>query len=337
MADDDRQQDDGQETLPEFRLIERLKQLMRVDRCDVRVGIGDDAAVVDLPAGEDAQQLVTATDTLTEGTHFVAASPPASLGHRVLAVNLSDLAAMGATPAWASLSLSLPKIDADWLDEFATGFASLAEAHGVQLIGGDTVSGPCSVTVTLQGLVPAGQAVLRSGAKPGDRVYVTGMPGAAAAGRRMLEPSFGQSDDALNKFQAAFLYPQPRVAFGQAVAGYVTAMIDVSDGLSPDLGHLLRQSGVGAELKLDNLQLPDKLATWFDQNAALDFAMFGGEDYELLFTVGEADEAAVERAAHKCGCELTCLGSITGRGLQWSYRGEAVRLRENGFRHFEDE
>ncbi|MGI9290234.1 MAG: thiamine-phosphate kinase [Gammaproteobacteria bacterium] len=311
------------ETLPEFSLIDRLAGHMRVKRADVALGIGDDAALVNFPPSGN-QQLVSATDTLVEGTHFLSNASAASIGHRALATNLSDLAAMGAIPAWANLSLTLPEIDPVWLDEFADAFATLAAQHDVALIGGDTVRGPCSVTVTLQGTVPVGKCVLRSGAQSGDLIFVTGMPGAAAAGRQ------GIADD----LEKAFLFPEPRVDFGKHIAPYVNAMIDISDGIVPDIGHVLEKSHAGARLVLDELMLPQKLDGVCDQTDALDLCLFGGEDLELLFTVSPAKLNDIETIAHEQACELTRLGEVTDAGQFWSWQGKEINVAAKGFRHF---
>jgi thiamine-monophosphate kinase len=316
----------------EFSLIDRLAGHMRVNRADVKLGIGDDAALIEIPAAEANRQLVTATDTLVEGTHFLPGAPPHSIGHRALAVNLSDFAAMGAEPAWASLSLSLPDTDAAWLDGFAVGFAALAETYQVQLIGGDTVRGPLSITVSLQGTVPAGQAVLRSGAKSGDVVFVTGMPGAAAAGRRLLEQS--GDDEHLQGLRNKFLYPEPRVAFGAALRNLANAMIDISDGLQADLMHILNQSECGASLELDQLSLQAEISTWFSAEQALEFVLFGGEDYELLFTVSPGNVPAVTALGAQHGCGLTQLGEIKAAGIAWSLKGQQCKLADKTYEHF---
>jgi thiamine-monophosphate kinase len=326
--------DDEKGRLAEFRLIDRLSGHMQVKRDDVALGIGDDAALINFSTHGENLQLVVATDTLVEGTHFLPAAPPASIGHRALAVNLSDFAAMGATPAWASLSISLPEINTQWVDEFAAGFAALAAQDQVQLIGGDTVRGPLSVTVTLQGTVPAGQAVQRNGAQTDDLIFVTGMPGASASGRQLLSHSSETDNESRQELVNKFLYPQPRVAFGRELLGRANAMIDISDGLQADLLHILEQSDCGANLVLDELRLAAAVAPWFDAEKALEFALCGGEDYELLFTVSREHEADVLSLGIEHGCELTQLGKVTSSGVVWSYNDTVLTGTDKTYRHF---
>ncbi|MEO7387693.1 MAG: thiamine-phosphate kinase, partial [Gammaproteobacteria bacterium] len=208
-------------------------------RADIVLGIGDDAALLRFAPGFD---LVVATDSIAEGTHFPPGTPAAAIGHRCLAVNLSDLAAMAAEPLWFSLALSLPEVDSRWIEEFSSGMFALADRFGVALVGGDTVRGPLGATVTIQGRARPARTVRRTGAQPGDGVWVTGHPGDAVAGRLLLgEPS---PDAAINVLRQRFLYPEPRVREGQLLSGLATAMLDVSDGLDDDLGKLLVASGV---------------------------------------------------------------------------------------------
>ncbi len=234
--------------MSEFDLIRDYFTDVGARRTDVDLGVGDDCALLEVPAG---QQLAISIDTLAAGTHFLPDCDPESLGHKSLAVGLSDLAAMGAEPAWATLALTLPDHDPGWIAAFSRGFAALAGAHGVSLVGGDTTRGPLSVTVQVHGLVPAGRAIRRSGAAPGDRVYVSGTLGdAGLALRRILS---GEPVDPVAR--ARLERPTPRVALGLALRGVASAMIDVSDGLAADLGHILAASGVGAEIDLTALPL----------------------------------------------------------------------------------
>src|SRR5215472_5652922 len=240
--------------LSEFALIDRYFRNCGLKRPDVHLGIGDDAALLDSPAGCD---LVAAIDTLVDGVHFPHGSPPASVGHRVLAVNLSDLAAMGARPAWALLALTLPNVNEEWLSEFAAGFSDLARAYHVALVGGDTTSGPLCATVQILGHVPRSQALLRSGARPGDLVFVSGTPGDAAAGLAVEQGRLQAQAGAASYLRKRFLYPTPRLALGKSLRGYASACIDVSDGLLGDVGKLAHASGCGVELAYKDLPVSE--------------------------------------------------------------------------------
>ena len=265
--------------LGEFDLIERFFHRAS-PRGDVLLGIGDDAALLAVPPD---QALVAATDTLVEGRHFLVDAPPESVGHQVLAVNLSDLAAMGAEPAWALLSLSLPDADADWLQRFAGGLFAVARQHGVALVGGDTVRGPRVVTITALGFVPPVLALRRGGARPGDLLYVSGWPGEAAAGLAALRS--GASADSDDPLVRRYLFAEPRIALGRALRGRATSAMDVSDGLLGDLGKLCAASSAGARLDLDRLPVSAELLRRHSRQECEQFVLCGGDDYELIFTL----------------------------------------------------
>ncbi len=296
-------------------------------RADVLLGIGDDAAVTRLQPGHD---LVTATDAQVEGVHYPHGTPPRAIGHRCLAVNLSDLAAMGARPLWASLALAMPVASAAWLHEFARGFFSLADAFDVALIGGDTVRGPPGMSVTVQGCVRRGQVATRSGARPGDGIWVTGHPGDAVAGRLLLAARGGSP-----ALRRRFLYPQPRLHEGLALARIVSAMMDVSDGLHDDTGKLMRASGCGADLEVAQLPLSRQLLAAVGQRAAREMALGGGDDYELLFTVPARREAKLVRLIRGWPVPVTRIGTVRREpGLRWRLDGADFRFRDRTFRHF---
>ncbi|MCC5795423.1 MAG: thiamine-phosphate kinase [Chromatiales bacterium] len=290
-------------------------------RPDVALGIGDDAALLSLPPGSE---LACAVDTLVEGTHFLPASPARSLGHRCLAVNLSDLAAMAATPAWALLSLSLEAPEPAWLDGFAEGLFALARRFEVVLVGGDTVAGPRAVSLTLLGHVPPGQAIRRSGARPGDGIWVTGWPGDAVAGRLLLAAGGAPAVPAQLSQVARFEYPEPRCAEGVTLRGIASAMLDLSDGLATDLARLLSASGAGAEVELDALPRSGGLAL-LPAEQALAHALYGGDDYELCFTVPPRHERALAGVSAGWGCPVTRIGRVTAApGITWLRQGEPV-------------
>ena len=318
----------------EFSLIDRYFAAHGLRRSDVALGIGDDCALLIPPAD---QQLVVTMDTLVAGVHFFAATDPEGLGHKALAVNLSDLAAMGATPAWATLALTLPKADEDWLERFCRGLFALADLHGVQLVGGDTTHGPVTtITIQAHGFVPPGSALRRDGAQPGDGIYVTGTPGdaglalAAAFGKAAVAPEYrGYVQERLER-------PAPRLAEGLVLRGIASAAVDVSDGLAQDLGHILERSGVGAWLDVDRLPLSPALMASLDRDAAIMTALAGGDDYELCFTVSPERVTQLDSVAASWECRCTRVGVITGEpGLQLVRAdGSAFHLERSGYDHF---
>ncbi len=315
--------------LTEYNVIDILRERCAGSGAGVVLGIGDDAAVTQVPAG---YELVTAVDALVEGTHFLPAAAPGSVGHRCLAVNLSDLAAMGATPLWATLSLSLPAPDRTWLTAFADAFASLAATHNVSLIGGDTVRGPLAASVTLLGTVAAGAAITRSSAAADDGIYVTGLPGQAAAGWRQAVGQLPPDTPAADRFRQCFEYPTPRVGFGIALAQLASAMIDVSDGVAPDLGRLLTASGVGATAEIPDLGC---LQQEFGVATARELFLAGGEDYELCFTAPAEADSGIVALAERLDVPVARIGTVTAAtGLRWQHNGADITGEVSGFEHF---
>ena len=311
----------------EFALIDRwFRRPGR--RSDVVLGVGDDAALLRVPQD---RELVAATDTLVEGRHFLAGIEARSVGHQALAVNLSDLAAMGAEPAWALLSLSLPEVEEAWLDEFAAGFFALADRCGIELIGGDTVRGPRVITVTALGLVEPGTALRRDGARPGDGVYVSGTPGEAAAGLELLRSGRREQAPGLVRRQ---LYAEPRLALGRALRGLASAAMDVSDGLAGDLARLCAASGVGAELQLEQLPVSPALRAVLPPANAEHYVLHGGDDYELLFTLPAVREAQLADVIDE-SCPITRIGHIVAQGGLRARRGDrVVDIEARGHDHF---
>jgi len=288
----------------EFDLIERIRARVS-SRPDVILGIGDDAALLQVPAGH---QLVLSTDTLISGVHFPADTTAADIGWKALAVNLSDLAAMGAEPAWISLALTMPEADNDWLDGFLDGFCELAGEHGVALVGGDTTHGPLSITITAHGLVPSGTALRRDGAGFNDDIWVTGTLGDAAGALRQWRGNGLMSAKLRHRLDR----PTPRIAAGRALRELANSAIDISDGLLADLGHVLRRSGVGAEIDLGRLPTSRTLAEHFPDDADRWRLQLGvGDDYELCFTAAPANALAIEQAMAECATAATVVGRIT--------------------------
>ena len=295
-------------------------------------GIGDDCAVLGPTPG---MQWLVSTDMLVEGRHFLSTVAPERLGHKALAVNLSDLAACGATPRAFFLSLALPRADETFLAGFAEGLFALADAHGIVLAGGDTTAGPLNISITVMGEAPRGQALLRDGARPGDQIWVSGRLGDARLALEMFRGRVALPGEQFQRVRDAMECPQPRVALGQALRGLASSAIDLSDGLLGDLGHVLKRSGVGATLALAALPRSEVLAA---QPAALQrlCLLAGGDDYELVFTAPAAEQAAVRAAAAACATPVTCVGCIDAQaGLRvLDEAGQFLSAMPDGFDHF---
>lgn len=314
--------------LAEFELI-REHFRRAGTRADVVLGVGDDCALLTVPAG---MQLAVSLDLLVSGVHFLPDVAPEALGWKALAVNLSDLAAMGAEPAWVTLGLTLPAVDEGWLAAFCRGFYALAAEHGVELVGGDTTRGPLAIAVQVHGFVAPGAALTRAGARPGDLVCVSGTPGFAALGlalrlgrTELPEPLAASALERLER-------PQPRVALGRALRGLATACIDVSDGLAQDLGHILEASGVGASIEVERVPRPPVA----DADAALQAALAGGDDYELCFTLPPGRLPRLAAAAAAGGCPCSVIGRIEAApGLRLRRAdGSPLHLARGGYEHF---
>lgn len=319
--------------LGEFELIERYFRNLGVKRADVRLGIGDDAALLECAPGE---QLVAAIDTLVGGTHFPMDSSPASIGHRALAVNLSDLAAMGARPMWALLALTLPKADETWLAAFAAGFGKLARIHDIALVGGDTTAGPLSITVQVLGSAPPSKALLRSGGKPNDILFVSGTPGDAAAGLAVEQGKLEVGDAGHATYlRERFLFPTPRVELGQRLRDYVSACIDVSDGLLGDAGKLAAASSCGVHIECSQLPISPPLAAVVSAQRAREFALTGGDDYELCFAVPPAALEALQRDLPASDWSYRRIGELQAkRGSVVTHHGTVIEFSHSGFDHF---
>jgi thiamine-monophosphate kinase len=315
--------------MSEFKLIAEYFSRPTA-RGDVRLGVGDDAAVLQVPPD---RRLVAAVDAIVEGVHFPVGTGATAIGHRAVAVNLSDLAAMGAEPAWMTLSLSLPAADASWLEGFAAGLYKLADRYSVALVGGDTVRGPLSITIQVLGLVEADRWLTRAGARPGDALFVSGTPGEAAAGLEcILRPQSKLA--ATNQLTQRFLWPEPRVELGRALRSLASAAIDVSDGLLADLEHICEMSGCAAQIDLELLPQSSAMHAVFDAGVCERFSLSGGDDYELLFTVPSERLHAVERAIAS-GIRCTQIGRIVpGSGITCFRAGQPVTIARTGYDHF---
>lgn len=297
------------------------------------LGVGDDCALLNITPG---MQLATSSDMLVEGRHFLSTVAPERLGHKALAVNLSDLAACGAQPLAFTLALALPRVDPSFLDGFSRGLLALADEHGCELVGGDTTQGPLNLCITVFGEVPPGQALLRSGARDGDEIWVSGTLGDARLALEVFRGSIALAGDAFEHVRTAMERPTPRVALGSALRGIATSAIDVSDGLLGDLAHILKRSNAGATLQVDALPRSAVLAA---QPLALqrNCTLAGGDDYELVFTAPPSQAAAVRAAAQSAGVAVTRIGLIgpAASGLRLvDGDGAAVDQRFAAFDHF---
>jgi len=291
-----------------------------------QLGVGDDGALLRVAPG---MELVVSTDMLVAGTHFLPNAEPEALGWKTLAVNVSDLAAMGAEPRWAVLAVALPGADEPWIASFCAGLFACAEAFGVDVIGGDTTRGPLNLCPTVFGEVPTGQALLRSGARPGDQIWVSGTPGLAALGLAHMQGRYQLSKPALTDCLSALHRPQPRANLGVALRGVASAAIDVSDGLLGDLAHILERSAVGAVLHLE--RMPDAAArACSDQTLARQCLLSGGDDYELLFSAAPARRDAILAMATSLGLPLTPIGEIVAQGEDLGPGDKSLRLLAAG-------
>jgi thiamine-monophosphate kinase len=314
----------------EFEIIERYFRRETSDP-DIVLGIGDDAAVLRV----DGLAAVT-VDTLVAGVHFPDGMAPHLLGYRLMAVNLSDLAAMAAQPRWCTLALTLPSADELWLDGFSRGFFELAERFGVSLVGGNLARGPLTATLQLMGKVEPGRMLTRSGGNVGDDIYVTGTLGDSAAGIALIqERSSAPAGSAAAALKERFYRPEPRVGAGLALGALATAAIDVSDGLLADLGHICAASGCGAVVDVERIPLSGELLSLFPPQEALAHALGGGDDYELCFTAPPSRADEIEAAVEASGTLVRRIGQLTaGRDVVCRRDGEPYAPSIRGYRHF---
>lgn len=312
--------------MSEFDLIKRY--FTKKPSSKIELGVGDDCALFALPEGE---RLAVSTDLLIAGTHFFDDTDPMDLGHKSLAVNLSDLAAMGARPIGCTLAVALPYVDEAWIAAFAQGFFDLASVHQCDLIGGDTTKGPLSVCVTVFGTVPSDQALRRDKAQIGDDIWISNAVGEARAGLEWLRHNVQllHPEEAVSRLQR----PTPRVELGLALRGLAHAAIDVSDGLLGDLGHILECSQVGATLRLEDIPVSPLLME-LPQEQQQQFILSGGDDYELCFTVPKEHREAIETIGQSLSLSLSCIGTIENEGLQLLRNGQSISFSGHSFDHF---
>ena len=321
----------------EFSLIDTYFNTISPHRNDVIFGIGDDAACLQVP---NSQELLVSTDTLVEGVHFLGDWDPYQIASRALRVNISDIAAMGAIPCWVLLALTIPMLDEEWLERFSTGLADTLREYNVVLVGGDTTRGPMTVTMTIHGLAPKGQSIRRSGAKVGDKIYVTGPLGAAGLAVHFLNHKLSKKSDKQSLSENTVLMdkllsPKPRIDFMSCLRTYATAAIDISDGLSADLNHILQASQVGACLTLSHIPVHPLVIKHQKENA-IDFALGAGDDYELCFTVSHEMEQDFKKFLLTEGLACYCIGVIEqSPGLRvLESSGQVAELPIKGYCHF---
>lgn len=319
--------------IDEFSLIEKYFNWKNVSNAlsakSISIDIGDDAAVLNVP---EKKQLVVTTDTLIAGVHFPVDTSPHAIGHKSLAVSLSDLAAMGADPAWFTLALTLPEVNEHWLEEFSVGLKTLAEQYAVQLVGGDTTKGELSITIQAMGWVDPEQVLTRSGAQHQDKIYVSNTLGDAAAGLGVLQEKLFLDPYDATECVSQLEYPQPQHSLSRLVRGFATSCIDVSDGLVNDLQHILKTSRVGVTLNTNKIPLSHVLKK-LEKDKALAYALSGGDDYELLFTIKPRDEFRFLELVEKRGLKVTCIGMVDegSDGVKFEPHFD---LESSGYKHF---
>ena len=324
--------------LSEFSLIQQYFSALG-EASGIALGVGDDAALLNVPSGE---QLVVTVDTLVAGVHFPADASSADIAHRSLRVNLSDIAAMGAEPRWFTLALTLPEARPSWLQSFAKALAEDAVAFNCALVGGDTTAGPLTITIQMMGTVPKGEGLTRSGASAGDSIYVTGSLGEGAAALSLFDTTLDNQGHSVvveherNRLLQRFYRPTPRLTEGLKLRGLASAALDISDGLLADLGHITASSGVGAEVKLEALPIAPWLQLLAEKSIVNRWALSGGDDYELCFTVPKANQDRVERLIAKGELSASCIGQITEqKGVRCiDEHGDLVHVPNSGYQHF---
>ncbi|TQV74089.1 thiamine-phosphate kinase [Aliikangiella marina] len=316
----------------EFDIIDQFLNIKTGQRKDVIKGIGDDCALVKVPRG---QRLALSMDTLIAGVHFLADANAADVAHKAVAVNLSDLSAAGAEPAWITVSLSLPEFDENWLMDFHRGLKKIADFFTVQVIGGDTCRGPLSITIQAHGFVPENVFLQRSTAQAGELICVTGNLGDAALGLKVAQGDLQVPPNVASQLLKKYYTPYPRVAAGIVLRGRATAAIDISDGLLADVNHISQQSGVGALLRWERIPLSKEAQSLDNEEMVMRAALTGGDDYELCFTVDEDELESTKQALETVGIDCIPIGRLTGKpGVRLLHHKEELTVEALGYSHF---
>jgi len=307
--------------MAEFSIIERYCNKLGTQHQDTVLSVGDDAAIVSIPEGFE---LTVSVDTMAEGTHFFAGLSPELIAHKMLAVNLSDMAAMGARPRWATMAICLPEFDEDWVASFMTTLGGVAKRHGVQIIGGDTTEGPRVLSLTIMGLLPKGQAMRRDSAKVGDKLYCSGTIGDAALALTRLQGEQEIDDEIFKAVLPALHMPEPQVTLGQRLLGQVNACLDLSDGLVGDSAHIAKQSQVSIEIEVNKVPLSAAYKRYLESGGFMKYAVAGGDDYQLLFTASDDKEPVLQNIAEQLDTQITEIGRVIQAG------DDAVVILEGG-------
>ncbi len=320
--------------MAEFSFIDRYCFGLGSKHPDTILSVGDDAAIVSVPEGFE---LAISVDTMVEGTHFFKGLAPELLAHKILAVNLSDMAAMGARPKWATVAMCLPELDQEWFGAFSDTMNKVANQYGVQIIGGDTTQGPRVLSLTIMGLLPKGAAMTRSGAEAGDKLYCSGNIGDAALALTRLQGEQTLTDDVFDAVLSVLHTPTPQVALGQRLLGYASACLDLSDGLIGDSTHIAKLSDVSIEIDVEKLPLSDAYRRYLSQGGLARYAITGGDDYQLLFTANQEKEAALKAISKDLGVKITEIGRVVSRAdkdVVLLEEGNPIDIEFKAYQHF---
>ena len=321
--------------MAEFSIIERYCQGIGAQHSTTKIAVGDDAAVVSVPNG---MELAVSLDTMVEGVHFYPNTPAELIADKLLAVNLSDMAAMGAEPRWATLGLTVPTVDEDWFSRFSSRLNQSAEQFNVQLIGGDTTQGPLTLSLNIMGLLPKGKGLTRAGAKPEDDIYVSNRIGDAALALQCLESNVDSHGLNLETIKTALDLPEPQIKLGQSLLEIASACLDLSDGLVADLGHIAEQSKVSLDINIEQIPLSAEYQQYIKQGGSVDIALTGGDDYQLAFTAEQSHREAIEKLSKQLDTPLTRIGKVTEQAeekVNLFSNSKPYQLTNNlGYEHF---